>query len=480
MKQKIMKGFFWNSLSTYWIMGLEFVGAVILARLLLPEDFGVISYITSIYILGFMFINWGAQPYIVKAQDKATKILNSILSLRYVGVAIITIVLLLIYPLIFSNATSEHFLIFLFVGLGRIIVVLSIPIKSLFIKDMDFRRLALVNIITYSVSLALAIYMATNGGGVWAIAVFMTLPELAKGLYFLFKSPVPIFKFSMDKKEIGRFFSFGQYFVYSNIFNRTFERADKVAIQNFAGSASLGYYSQAYQIAGLFGKITLGAIGNVTSSIFGKFQKNKEVLSRNYFLINSVIVRAILFFYIPFFLLTQEAVLFIYGAKWLPITGIAQVMVIYALLKPYQGINAKLHYLVGKPKNAFISYAFEVGFFLVALIPGVIYFGVIGAAWAVNIGIVASVVVLLIKTKDIVPIQLKKIFLTPIIATIITVVIFYFIKNYTVVNNAFLHLAVNSIIISGVYVIALFIMEKNKLMWIISQLKFFKKKQVKT
>lgn len=475
-KKMVIKGFIWNSAATYGSLVLRFLGTVVLARILFPEDFGTVAYITSVFLLATMFAEWGFEAYIVKADKKEQeRAFNTVFRTQLFLIVGITLLTILAYPLIFKEASATHLLYFLAIGAGRFLMVLSTPFRGRLVKNMQFGRFAIMVIGSDIIGIGASVAMALAGMGIWSLVVFTAATEGIQGILaaiLSWKRP----RLRRDREQFKDLYQYSKYNLYATALDRTYRQTDDIAVKNIISSAALGIYNQAYRLSELFSNITFGAFGAVTSSIFGNLKKDKEALSRNYRFISGMTTRFVLFLYLPFLLLTAEAVLFVYGPKWTQMVTVLHVLAYYALLAPYRRILRMLNQYTGRSKPVAESQLYELIVFLIILIPATLLFGLVGTAAAVDIGITVGIIILLWRSKDVIKIQLPSIFGAPILASLISAGLWLAAKNHLTFQNAFIHLAVNACIIAALYAAALIAIERQQFFWMLNQVKGLMKK----
>ncbi|MBD3209148.1 oligosaccharide flippase family protein [Candidatus Woesearchaeota archaeon] len=475
MKKKIIQSFAWNATANYVVLFLEFVGTIVLARLLSPQDFGTIAYLMSVFTLTFMFISWDEHSYLVQTQNDLKGALRSIMTFKLAGSLILVGALSLLYPILFPTTAGNHTWLFLCVGVAMTLKHVTTSIKALYARDIRFKELSILLLTSTALSFAAALIVAFNGLGIWALLLFTITPNIIKSAYLLMRSPTKL-RLAFSRRDFRRFFDYAKYNIATSILNRTNERADDVTVKHLVGTGALGLYSQAYTLSGLFSKFTIGSIGRVAASVFAKFQNNKRVLQRNYNVLCALVMRIVLFLYVPFFLLAKEAIVIVYGAKWAPMTTIAQIMVLYALLLPYRQLHINLNKHVGLPKNVAAAKTVEFAGFAIVLIPATLIAGAEGAAMAVNLGMVAGIVELLRRTRRIVSLNLKRVIVNPVIAGAGSAAVHLLVRNHISFSQQLTSFITHALIIGVSYIIILALMEKSRLFWMIRQVKMLRKK----
>jgi len=473
-KKKVVKGLVWNSSDMYIRIILRFVATIILARYLTPEDFGLVAYILSVYVIATAVVAWGVRPYIIRSTNDTKSRFQATIVFNLMAIAATVVVMAVLYNVIFSNTEPGHVWYFIAIGVGKYLFSITSSSRALLFKELAFKRVSSANIVSHILGTVLSITALLVGAGIWSLIIFHALPEIIQSLYLMARTPKGYYKLKFRLKSLKKYLRFGKFFMSSVIISRTNRRVDSLAVRNVLGDSALGFYSQAFYISGIFSNLSTGAIANVSLSVFGKFRKKKKILSRNYLLLSSLSMRGVILLYLPFLLLTHETILVILGGRWSPIVPIAQVMVFYALLAPFKQTLVLLHRFAGDEKHVTKAFGIELSVFVVALIPGIIFYDTIGAAMAINVGLLAGLIYLIVKSRDVVNLQLKEIFINPILASVVGASVFYLVAPlFNSLGNIWLVAACSAVTMSS-YLIVLIILEKDRITWAFKQLKLIK------
>ncbi|MFK4751341.1 oligosaccharide flippase family protein [Oceanobacter antarcticus] len=239
----------WTSVQQFGSQVCFMLVTVFLARLLSPEDFGLVAMVTV--IIGF--ISYLSEPgiinYIVKNNysDKVVEDTAFWLGLMLGGgVYFLVYILSPVIAWFFSEAeltdlTRVLSLSIIFNSFGFV----SIAIRQ---KNLDYMSVSIIRIISILVSGAIAIYAAFNEFDAYAIAFYWLALSICTGFgSFLLLGWRPTSRF--DKKVATDILVFGKSMVVMNIINSLSENLDKIIIGKFVGSMQLGIYSMAYRIS---------------------------------------------------------------------------------------------------------------------------------------------------------------------------------------------------------------------------------------
>ena len=384
LKNKIFDGVVWNSIGLIIDDGLSIIVKLILARLLLPEDFGIIGF--AIVFIGMIrvFSNMGMTAALIQRKDGDLEPIDYDTAF-WAGIAwglFLAVIMTFAVTPIAANFFNEPLL-------RTIIPVLSInfilrPLTTVHIvnitREMDFKRIVLPQNISRITAAIIAIIMAITGFGVWSLVFQRVLTNLFLAFIYPFVSDWRAkMRFSMI--SFRKIFSFGVYTTGTKIFNYLTGNIDYLLIGKMLGAQSLGVYSLAYN----FTYTVRGQIMNVVNKVFyptySKIQDDLLTIKRYYFKVikyNCIVIYPLM---VGLILLAEPFVLIGLGEKWSEAVIPLQLMAGAGLVHLLTSSNTTLLRGIGKPRLEMImSIIKTLGVTVPFIVFGVIYYGVNGAA----------------------------------------------------------------------------------------------------
>lgn len=454
LKNKATKGFlylFWRRVVLYLF---AFLTNVILARKLSPVDFGSFTILSFLITILFTFSDLGLSVAIIRAKKIEIKDLYVIFTAQI----LFTLVLILIFYLLsskilysfygFRSNMEKALLIMLF---AYILNVLAIVPISFLERQLEFKNIAFIEVVSSLAYQSLAICFSILNMGLWALILgYFSLCFVRAFLSYYYSKWKP--KIYFEKARFMSFANFGLSFQLSNFVNLFKDSFAPIFVGKFSGNYALGLIDWAKKIA-IIPTIFTESYGRVALPTFSKMQENKEDISRS---IESSI-RAMTFIVFPISLyiviFAKDLITIIYTDKWIPALGALYFFSIGSLLiglvtPIYQGILA-----LGNSKSIL-----KLSILLLILewglgIPAVIFFGFIGIAMVS--GPIAFLFLYLynntlIREKVYVDIwnSIRNNLLVNVINSIIVIIIYYFLPH----NSIYL------LLVSIFYLISYFIL----------------------
>jgi PST family polysaccharide transporter len=376
------RGIAWALSSNVVIQGFQFAVGVVLARLLLPEDFGVFA-ITSIFTgLAANIANIGLGAALVQRREISEQHRRTMLATNLSTSSLIVALLILISPWVgrfFQHQLAGPILIL--VSFNFLINSASSVSFSLLSRALRFRVISIIEASSMVVHALVAITMALRGFGVWSIAWGGIAQSLFRcGALIATGGWAP--RLGWSRPAFGDLISFGAALTVKRLLNYCAANVDYFVIGRRLGPVSLGYYTRAYSLMTLPLTQLSRVIMGVLFPAFSRIQDDNERLVDGYQRV--VLATALVSF--PFLagLLVTAPVLigFVYGEKWLPTVAPLQIMCVAGMMK-------SVSTFVGSIVNAKGQVMAEVrrqAVYLVLLIGGTwlgSYWGTTGVAWAV-------------------------------------------------------------------------------------------------
>ena len=400
LKQKATSGIAWTALQKYSTMFIQFLSGIILARLLTPYDYGCIGMLSIFMVVAEAFIDGGFGSALIQKKRPTQEDYSTIFYWNLGMAVLLYAILYFCAPAIARFYNTPLLCSVLRVqGIVLFIYAFNIVQKNLLRKNMNFKVLSIVTIVTSIVALGITIFMAYKGFGVWALVaqyiIVAAIPALVFWFYIKWR---PVWAFSW--KSFKELFSFGFYMFLSHLVNQFSFKVQGLLIGKFYNANTMGYYSKAERTEQLASTSVSNIMTQVTYPLYAEVQDDKAKLS-------SIIKRltesiAYITFPLMFILLLCAKPLFVilYSEKWLHSVPYFQVLCFAGLANCLQSINFNAVSAIGKSKVMFwwtmIKRLVGIG----AIVIGLICFGMKGLlagvvfnAWFsyfVNIGMVSK------------------------------------------------------------------------------------------
>ena len=356
--KKYIESTLWSSGLLYIFFIINFIGQVILARLLAPDDFGIIVLSLSIVEILKIFFGFSVSMAYIRMKDSST-LYGTAMFLGLLGwIGMIVSVLIFYYPISIIFGSNIAFFVLL-ISFFSIFVYLSYIIEADLEKKFNFKKSSFIVGISSFIGMFSAVIFAYYGYEEKSLLLREIISPIVL-FYLSIKMTNKKISFDYNKKELKEMFLF----VYKMLFSRGAEilymKFPLVLISSLSGSTSLGLISQMLYLAQL-PAVALGPIATKVSYVFySHHQDDKEIQNKG----RNIISLLLLILSIPisfiFYFYSVELLLYLWGEKWIEASPYLKQLAIFTLLYPVF-TNLKT-YLYSNAKNSIVTKSFLFGF----------------------------------------------------------------------------------------------------------------------
>ena len=386
-KRKALDGGKWITISTVISTVLQFVQISILAKLLEPAAFGLVSISTLIINFFHIISEVGFSNSIVYKQESDRKVLSTLYYLTILlGLGAFLIIRFSI-PLVvayYHEPRIEHILhvssyYFVIIFFGQTYLYL---LK----KELHFRTVALIEIVGAVTGTTVSITLAMNGFNemslIWGGLAFVsvsTILQIVTGLRLF----VPLFYFSLA--SIRDHLKFGIYNIGEGVLGYFQGNIDNILIGGLLGVRSLGFYTVAYQLA-VFPIVKLNPIIlQVAYPVLARMKEDNAALKRAYLQIVDIVGFVNLPLLAGLYVTADSVVPLIYGPNWGTSIEYIRILVFAAYFGALSHPLFTLAFTKGKPNLLFYLNLFTMIIKVPLLYLFAHYFGATGVAWSTTV-----------------------------------------------------------------------------------------------
>ncbi|MFV0375792.1 MAG: lipopolysaccharide biosynthesis protein [Mangrovibacterium sp.] len=393
----IIKSLKWASVEFAIGALFRFFVKLLLAKLLLPDDFGLIG-MTSIFIAvvsAASELGMGAALIQKKDNYKAERLYDTAFWTGVLwGIGLYLVMCLAVGPLI-AKFYDEPILVKLIpvLSIGILLKPLNLVHIVILTRSMNFKRLAMIQNSAALIAGLLGILAAFLGFGVWALAIDTFLTALLS-IPLLFLSTKWMPKLEWHYSHFKEIFSFGMYSTGTAIFSTTTYNIDNLMIGKMMGAGPLGAYTLAFSLTEMLRQTISSILNKVMYPVFGQLQDNKERL-KGYFLkivkINAITIYPLMTYFI---LEGGNLIIAIFGDKWeaaiIPLKILSLAVMVHLLINSFASLLRGL----GHPGLEFkIILATTIFVLVPSLYLGISNWGLIGASIAILLNKMSLVIV---------------------------------------------------------------------------------------
>ena len=321
-----MFGVKWSAASHFGRRGLSLLTTIILARLLAPSDFGLVSM--AAVVVGFieMFNDLGTATAVIQRKEPSQALLASMFWLNAGFGLAAMLVLYIASPLAGAFYREPQLIpIMQVLSLSLLLSGLSSLQRSLIERNLEFDKLARIEIGTALFATLVGITAALLGHGPWSL-VYQLIAGNFIGTLLLWGASRWRPSWQFDCAEIRSVMGFSLNLTGASIFNYFARNADKVLIGRCLGSEDLGYYDLAYRLMQLPLQGISAVIGRAMFPLYSRMQDDARQFGRTYLKVASAIALISFPLMLGLTALAGPFVLTLFGTAWTPVTPLLLIL----------------------------------------------------------------------------------------------------------------------------------------------------------
>lgn len=348
LKQQTVRGVGWSFADSLLGQGITFLVGLVLARLLSPDEYGLIGIIT-IFITIFNFIvDSGFSNAIIRKNNTTDQDYNTMFIVN-MGVSVILFGLMFVCAPLIAEFFQRPDLTNLCRVMGIVVIInaLSIVQNTILTKRLDFKTKTKASFISSISSGILGIVMAYKGLGVWALVGQQISCRLLNTLcLWSFNRWYPNFTFSIS--SFREMWNFGWKLLVSGIIDQAWTQIYQVVIGKFYTPAALGQYTRAQQFAGICSSNLTSIVQRVSYPALSKIQDDTLRLKSGY---KKVIKTTML---VTFTLMlglagcAKSLIIVLIGDNWIDSVPMLQVICFSGMFYPLHALNLNMLQVQGR------------------------------------------------------------------------------------------------------------------------------------
>ncbi len=365
---KTVSGIFWNGVQKFSTLGIQLLITIIIARILSPEDYGLIGMLSIFTALGIVILDSGFGQALIRKQDATDTDYSTIFFLQIIIGFVIYIILFSLSPFIaefYNTPRLENIakIIFLVFPLNSLGLIHSTLLK----KQLKFKSYAKITILSSLMSGIIGIILAYNGMGVWTLVIQMLSQTLLLNVFVWFVIKWrPKFKFDfLSIKEIA---PFSLSLLGIGVIKIIARNIYTLLIGKFYPLNEVGFYNQAKRFEEIPTQSITGIIQNVSYPVLSTKQTDdirlrlgyRKIITQTMFIITPLMLILLAVADNLFYVLLTE--------KWMPAVPYFRLLCIFGLLYPLHSINENILKVKGKGKKLVILEVIKNIFLFVSIL----------------------------------------------------------------------------------------------------------------
>lgn len=393
LKTTTFKNIGFNAVAKVVALFFSALTSLILARILVPNDYGIVGFALIFVNLLAQFNDFGINSAVVRKKELDEQSL-------YTGFTIKTILGIIVFVLSYLIAPlSTHFFddgavvnVIRMLSLNFLLTIFVFLPSIQLTRELNYKKLALSQIIGSLVSSATSVLLALNGFKYWSIVISnLCAATVALILLNLIKPLKVMFKF--NKAIALEFIRYSRYLFFSVFLVFVIFNADNFIVGAVSGSRTLGYYALAFNWGAKICELMSAVILTVLLPTFSKIQDNKDKIKEAYLQILEVVAFLSILANLSLFISSREFLFVVLGhstEKWLPALPALKIFCIYGIFRSLLEPVASVMMVIGRTDLLFKANLLASLIEITFLYPVLKRFGIEGVAILVTISYVSQ------------------------------------------------------------------------------------------
>jgi O-antigen/teichoic acid export membrane protein len=380
-KQKAAAAGLWSALDIVLRQGVQFVVTIVLARLLAPEDFGIIALLTFFTALSIAFAQSGLTAGLVQKQDTSRDEESAVFWWNLGIATLFSVALVAAGPGLAAFYGHPVLAPLMWVAAAQIVLsALGAVQSALLTRNLRFDQLTKIGIASSVLSGAAGIAVAVAGGGIWALAAQMAVAAAINSAGAWIVSP---WRPTLHRRfqSIRSLFSFGTWVGLGMLLEVVYTQGSSLLIGKLYGVRDLGFYNRAMSTQLLPSSILAQIVARIALPLFAARAAEPDALQRGLKMAIGLAMVINMPTMVALALLAPEVIVVLFGSKWLPTAPILSILAISGILFPLHAINLQMVLAQGQTRiflrNEIAKKIIGVTCMLVGSL-----FGIVGLAWS--------------------------------------------------------------------------------------------------
>lgn len=394
LKNQAVNGALWTYSQQFGTQLISFIVSIILARVLLPEEFGLIGMITIFMGIGSTLFDGGMTSSLIRSENLERSDYSTVFIFNLIVSILVYCIIFISSPLIaefygqptLNQITRVYGLSFVFSAFGSVQ-------NTLLTKSMNFKKQTLLALPALLAGSVVGLVMAYEGYGVWSL-VGMTLTNtfILSAILWLTSEWKPSLLFSSSKFK--KHFNYGYKLTLSGLLDIVFTNIYQIIIGRFFSASVVGYYTRANQLVMMPVANVSTALNKVAFPIFAEIQNDDVRLKNAYKKMMMLVIFIITPIVALMYVLAEPLTVFLFTDKWLPMVPIFKILCLSGVLYPLHLYNLLILQVKGR-SDLFLKLEVVKKVLLTVTLFVSFSFGLYGLLWG---QLLFSIVALIINT----------------------------------------------------------------------------------
>lgn len=368
LKRSAFGGMIWKFAERVCAQLVSMVVSIVLARILLPEDYAIVSIVTIFFTFCNVFISGGMNAALIQKKDASAEDYSTVLVVNLTMAVLLYGVMFACAPTIARLYEKEQLVLVIRVmALTFFINGLKSVLSAYTSSNLQFRKFFFSTIIGTVISAVVGITMAVRGFGVWAlVAQEMTNSLIDTAILYAATRLKFVRTFSL--KRMKALVQYGWKIMVSSIVTVVYDQINPLIVGLRFTSADLAYYNKGSSFPGLVNSTISDTLAAVLFPVMSKVQDSREDvlgITRRYIKVASYVIFP---FMVGLFAVADNFVKVLLTEKWLPAVPYIRIFAVSYMFNLIQVGNLQAIKAIGRSDITLILEILKKGIYLVIIV----------------------------------------------------------------------------------------------------------------
>ena len=334
LKDKVAGGVAWSIAEKVGSMLLQMVVSIVVARLLVPEDFGVMAILTFFTALALVMVDSGFSQTLIRKESPTPQDYHSVFAFNIAVSVVLYVVLVAVAP-----AVARYYELPVIADIAPVLFLL-LPINALFViqntiftREFRFRLLSQATFTASFVAGVVAVAMALAGCGVWSLVGQRVATLAVKTLILWVRSDWrPSLHFTM--KPVREMAPFSFRLLTTDLISSIYNNISQMFIGKIYSADTLGYFNQAQKFKDLPLTSAMQSVQSVTYPALSQIGDQREKFAESYRQVLMVVAFMLMPVMVGIVAVAEDLFALLLGEKWMPTVPYLQILCLMGLFQP--------------------------------------------------------------------------------------------------------------------------------------------------
>lgn len=348
IREKAFSGIIWKMAERMGSQLVSIVVGVILARILMPEDYSVVAIVSIFFVFCNVFITGGLNTALIQKKDADELDYSTVLFVSLPISILLYLVMFFTAPSIAGLYNKEILVpVIRVMSLTLIITAYQGVVSAKISNDLAFKKTFVSSFVSIIISAVIGIVMAYKGFGAWALVAQQMSASIIGSVALTIVSKIR-FKLAFSVERLKDLFNYGWKMFVASVISVIYDEIKPLIVGLKFSAVDLAYYNKGKGYPQLLNSSVCDTISSVLFPVISKFQENKnDVLNitRRFMSISSYVVFPVL---IGFYVVSDSFITVVLTEKWLPISPYIKIFCVSFIFNIVQTSNLQAIRAIGR------------------------------------------------------------------------------------------------------------------------------------